>query len=38
VTAEHLADARPVRVDEHAARVEEHGLNRHGFSLHLSAA
>src|SRR6185436_7617192 len=30
------ADARPVGVDQHAAGIEEHGLNRHGFSLHLS--
>jgi hypothetical protein len=38
VAAERLADARPIRIDEHAARVEEHGLNRHRFSLLLSAA
>src|SRR5262249_9350423 len=31
-----LADARPVGVDEDAAGVQEHGMNRHGFSLHLS--
>ncbi len=28
--------AYAVRVDQHAARVEEDGLNRHAFSLHLS--
>ena len=33
---ERIAHARSVGVDEHAARVEEHGLNRHRFSLHLS--
>ena len=38
VARERLADPRPVRVDEDAAGVEEHGLNRHGFSLHLSEA
>src|SRR4029434_6385296 len=31
-----LADARPAGVYEDATRVQEHGLNRHGFSLHLS--
>src|SRR5262249_26897460 len=31
-----LANPRPVGVDEDAACVQEHGMNRHGFSLHLS--
>jgi len=36
VPAEDVAHARPVRVDEHPARVEDTGLNPHHFSLHLS--
>src|SRR6185503_2417552 len=36
MAGERRADARPVGVDQHAAGIEEHGLNRHGFSLHLS--
>ena len=36
VAAQRVADALPVGPDEHAAGVEEHGLNRHRFSLHLS--
>ena len=34
VVSERIADPVPIRIHEHAARVEEHGFNRHGFSLH----
>jgi len=30
-----VTDPVPVRIDEHAASIEEDGLNRHRFSLHL---
>jgi hypothetical protein len=36
VRRERRADAHPVGIDEHASGVEEHGLNRQAFSLHLS--